>query len=88
MGLEQVSNVLIDEAIRMEEMAARLEVLIPAVQHRAVDDIARRAVGLADFGGSAELFDTASAEETIARFERARRRLMAVLDTPQERARP
>lgn len=88
MGLEQVSHVLIDEAVRMEQMADRLEKLIPAVRHRAISDIARRAVDIADFGGSAELFNTASEEETTARFERARRRLLAVLDEPQDHAHP
>ena len=88
MGLEQVSNVLIDEATRMEEMAGRLELLIPALRRGAVGDIARGAVGLADFGGSAELFATASAAETTARFERARRRLIAVLEEPQDAAAP
>lgn len=84
MGLEQVSSVLIDEAVRMEEMATRLEQLIPAIEHGSVGDIARRAIGLADFGGSAELFSTADADETLARFERARRRLRAVLDPAED----
>ena len=40
MNLTDVSPVLIDEAIRMEQIAMRLEQLSPAVRRRAGDEIA------------------------------------------------
>jgi hypothetical protein len=83
-GLERVASVLVDEAIRMEAMANRLEVLIPAIRREEVDEIARRAVDIADFAGPAELFDTAGAREATARFERARRRLLVALGEPED----
>lgn len=88
MSLEHVANVLIDEAIRMEDMARRLEQLIPAVRQRSVEGIARRAVNIADYGGSPELFNTAGADEATARFEQARRRLVAVLEEPEHASDP
>lgn len=60
----------------MEQMATRLERLLPAVRRGAVDEIARGAVGLRDFSGPVEAFHVASGNETAARLERARERLL------------
>ena len=82
MNLTDVSPILIDEAICMEQIATRLEQLLPAVRRRAGDEIALSAVNLKEFSGSVEAFHVASGDETIARLEQARRRLLAALADP------
>ena len=84
MNLTDVSPVLIDEAIRMEQIAMRLEQLLPAVRRRAGDEIALNATNLREFSGPVEAFHVASGDESIARLEQARRRLMAALADPLE----
>jgi hypothetical protein len=82
MSLEDVSPILLDEADCMEQMAARLEQLLPAVRGGHIDEIARTAVNLKEFAGPVEAFQVATADETAARFERARRRLLMALQDP------
>jgi hypothetical protein len=83
-NLTDVSPILIDEAICMEQIAARLEQLLPAVRRRAGDEIALSAANFREFSGSVEAFHVASGDETIARLEQARRRLLAALTDPLE----
>ena len=84
MNLADVSPILIDEAICMEQIAARLEQLLPAVRRRASDEIALSAANFREFSGSVETFHVASGDESIARLEQARRRLLAALAEPVE----
>ena len=83
-NLTDVSPILIDEAICMEQIAARLEQLLPAVRRRAGDEIAFRAANFREFSGSVEAFHVASGDESIARLEQARRRLLAAIADPLE----
>jgi hypothetical protein len=83
-NLSDVSPILIDEAIRMEQIATRLEQLLPAVRRRAADEIALSAASVKEFSGSVEAFHVASGDESIERLEQARRRLLAVLADPLE----
>jgi hypothetical protein len=81
-NLTDVSPILIDEAIRMEQTASRLEHLLPAVRCRAGDEIAMSAASVREFSGRVEEFHVASGDESIARLERARRRRLAALADP------
>jgi hypothetical protein len=53
-NITDVPPILIDEAIRMEQIAARLEQLLPAVRRRATDEIALSAANVKEFSGSVE----------------------------------
>ena len=83
-NLADVSPILIDEAICMEQIAARLEQLLPAVRGRASDEIALSAANVRQFSGSVETFNVASGDESIARLEQACRRFLAALADPLE----
>jgi hypothetical protein len=82
--LESVSPLLNEAAADMERMAHRLEELLPAVRRRDRSQIAQTAVNVRDFAGPAETFLVTDAEQTAARFESARRRLLAALQDPSE----
>ena len=72
----------------MEQIAARLERLLPAVRRRASDEIASSAAEFREFSGSVEAFHVASGDESIARLEQARRRLLAAAVSRQIGRRP
>ena len=76
MGIEDVAPILNDEANCMEQLAGRLEHLLPALRRGAAEEAASIAVNVRDFAGPAGAFDATTAEQTAARFERARRRLV------------
>ena len=82
MDLESVSPLLNEAAAGMEQMAKLLEELLPAVRQGDADQIARTAVNVREFAGPLELFVVTDADTTAARFEWARRRLMAELQHP------
>ena len=54
----------------MEQIATRLEQLLPAVRRRAGDEIALSAVNLKEFSGSVEPFHVASGDDTIEGWSR------------------
>ena len=82
MDLESVSPLLNEAAAGMEQMAKLLEELLPAVRRGDADQIARTAVNVREFAGPVEAFVVTDADTTAARFESARRRLLAALQDP------
>ena len=70
----------------MEQLARRLERLRPAVQRRDVTEIARSAASIREFAGPVDAFHLTSGDEALARFEQARRHLLAALQDSHEEA--
>ncbi len=81
MDLGDVSPILMGDVIRMDKLAQRLERLLPALRGGA-PNMGEVAAGVVDFGGPAAIFADGNADQTAARFEEARTRLLDVLRDP------